>query len=140
MLAVPSLHVAFILHITVPSIVLVTFLVFPLCCVKFETLMLPGLQLCQQLASFLLLTLSNTSMPMPSNQAQSCRNFQLALFLLAESEKGRDSAWYPYISTLPQHVDSLVHWSDTELHELQYGATEPEQHFLQEVCKNEPAT
>ena len=84
--------------------------------------------------------LSNTSMPMPSDQAQSRRNFQLALFLLAESKKGRDSAWYTYIQTLPQHVDSLVHWSDTELHELQYGATKPEQQFLHEVCRNEPAT
>ena len=73
-------------------------------------------------------------MTVPSDQARSCRNFQLALLFLAESKKGRDSAWYPYIQTLPQHVDSLVHWSDTELHELQYGATEPEQQFLQEVC------
>ncbi len=70
---------------------------------------------------------------MPSDQAQSCRNFQLALLFLAESKKGRDSSWHPYLQTLPQHVDSLVHWSDTELHELQYGATEPEQQFLQEV-------
>ena len=75
-------------------------------------------------------------MMMPCDHAQSCRNFQLALFLLAESKKGRDSAWYPYIATLPQHVDSLVHWSDTERHELQYGATGPEQQFLQEVCIN----
>ncbi|DBA96971.1 TPA: hypothetical protein ACH3X1_001295 [Trebouxia sp. C0004] len=65
--------------------------------------------------------------------SSSIKNFQLALLFLAESKKGRDSAWYPYIQTLPQHVDSLVHWSDTELHELQYGATEPEQQFLQEA-------
>jgi hypothetical protein len=84
--------------------------------------------------SHLYTRVSNTSMTVPSDQAQSCRNFQLALLFLAETKKGRDSAWYPYIQTLPQHVDSLVHWSDTELHELQYGATEPEQQFLQEVC------
>ncbi|KAA6428995.1 MAG: hypothetical protein FRX49_01105 [Trebouxia sp. A1-2] len=65
--------------------------------------------------------------------SSSIKNFQLALLFLAETKKDRDSAWYPYIQTLPQHVDSLVHWSDTELHELQYGATELEQQFLQEA-------
>lgn len=65
--------------------------------------------------------------------SSSVKSFQLALLFLAETKKGRDSAWYPYIQTLPQHVDSLVHWSDPELHELQYGATQPEQQFLQEA-------
>ncbi len=61
------------------------------------------------------------------------RNFQLALLFLTEAQKGASSSYHPYILTLPRHFDSLVHWSDRELEELQYGSTEPEQQFLQEV-------
>ena len=61
------------------------------------------------------------------------RNFQLALLLLTEVKRGSESRWHPYIQTLPRTFDSLVHWSDKEIQELQYSSTYAEQRFIQEV-------
>lgn len=62
-----------------------------------------------------------------------CRHLQLALILLSEFKKGTASKWQPYIAALPTSCDTLMHWSDEELEELQYSSTEHEQHFLQKV-------
>ncbi|KAL3142193.1 hypothetical protein ABBQ38_002543 [Trebouxia sp. C0009 RCD-2024] len=61
------------------------------------------------------------------------KHLQLALLLLDEFKKGTASKWHPYIAALPTSCDTLVHWSEEELEELQYSTTEHEQHFLQKV-------
>lgn len=59
--------------------------------------------------------------------------------MLAEASQ-KDSKWGPYFAILPQHLDSLVFWSDTELSELQasmvakkIGKTAAEELFQQHV-------
>lgn len=44
---------------------------------------------------------------------------KLAAKLLYEKHLGVGSKWFPYIQMLPTHIDTLVHWSDRELLELQ---------------------
>ena len=44
---------------------------------------------------------------------------KLAAKLLYEKHLGNGSKWFPYIQNLPQHVDTLLHWTDEELDELQ---------------------
>ena len=62
-----------------------------------------------------------------------CRYFQLALLFLSEVKKGSASIWYPYIQSLPRDFDTLVHWSNAELAELQYDSTKLEEQFIHEV-------
>ena len=62
-----------------------------------------------------------------------CRYLQLALLLLTEVKKGTESPWHPYIQTLPNSVNTLLHWTDDDLRELQYTRPGHEQQFLQEV-------
>ena len=61
------------------------------------------------------------------------RHLQLALLLLKEFKKGSESKWHPYIAALPASVNTLLHWTEEELKELQYSTPGHEQQFLQEV-------
>lgn len=54
--------------------------------------------------------------------AASCRHVKMALLLLEERRQGRDSPVWGYVEHLPRHFDTLLHWSEAELHELCYPA------------------
>jgi hypothetical protein len=56
-----------------------------------------------------------------SKDVQSVRGWylKLAAKLLYEKHLGEGSKWSSYIAMLPPHVDTLVHWSDQELRQLQ---------------------
>lgn len=43
----------------------------------------------------------------------------LILCMQYEASLGPQSRWHPYFQLLPTHFDSLMHWSDSELQELQ---------------------
>ena len=61
------------------------------------------------------------------------RHLQLALLLLTEVKKGTNSTWHPYIHSLPSSVNTLLHWTDAQLQELQYSRSGHEQQFLEEA-------
>lgn len=46
----------------------------------------------------------------------------LTLALICEYGRGQQSPWEPYLQLLPDALDTLMHWSDSELSELQ-GST-----------------
>ena len=46
----------------------------------------------------------------------------MALLLLEERRRGRESPVWGYIEHLPQQFDTLLHWSEEELAELRYPA------------------
>ena len=46
----------------------------------------------------------------------------MALLLLDERRRGRDSPVWGYVEHLPRHFDTLLHWSEAELCELCYPA------------------
>ena len=55
------------------------------------------------------------------NYWKSCLWFvQLGLWLLSEETKGSDSAWAPYIASLPQSLSRPMDWTDGQLEMLQY--------------------
>jgi hypothetical protein len=55
------------------------------------------------------------------NYWKSCLWFvQLGLWLLSEESKGSDSAWAPYIASLPQSLSRPMDWTDGQLDMLQY--------------------
>ena len=47
---------------------------------------------------------------------------RLVLVLIYEIYQGEASSWFPYISVLPEEVDTLVYWSEAELADLQGSA------------------
>ena len=46
----------------------------------------------------------------------------LILVMMHESSKGETSRWSPYWKILPEHFDTLMYWSESELQELQGSA------------------
>ena len=58
---------------------------------------------------------------------------QLAALLLYEAKLGLHSNWYPWIQALPTQFDTLVHWTDAQLAELQLGSTATELDFLSQA-------
>ena len=46
----------------------------------------------------------------------------MALLLLEEMQRGRDSPVWGYVEHLPRQFDTLLHWSEAELGELCYPA------------------
>ena len=46
----------------------------------------------------------------------------MALLLLEERRRGRDSPVWGYVEHLPLQFDTLLHWSEAELRELCYPA------------------
>lgn len=48
--------------------------------------------------------------------------FSLVLVMMYEFSKGQASRWWPYLEILPNHFDTLIHWSQSELAELQGSA------------------
>lgn len=62
-----------------------------------------------------------------------CRDVQLAALLLYHAKLGLHSEWHPYIQTLPTNFNTLLHWEDSELSELQLGSTTTESDFLSQA-------
>ena len=53
--------------------------------------------------------------------------------LLCEVKYGAESPWHVWIRSLPQHFDTLMHWSQQELDQLQMNSTPAEQEYLTRV-------
>ena len=52
---------------------------------------------------------------------------QLGLLLLKEAKQGYASKFHPWIQSLPVTFDTLKHWSEAEMDELQTGTMPGEQ-------------
>ena len=46
----------------------------------------------------------------------------LILCMIHESGQGQESRWWPYLEVLPDDFDTLIHWSEMELAELEGSA------------------
>ncbi len=57
----------------------------------------------------------------------------LALVLLRELKLGPASAWHVWIQSLPQHFNTLVHWTPGELDQLQMNSTSAERDYIHGV-------
>ncbi len=64
-----------------------------------------------------------------------CRSIQIALVLLRELKMGPELLWRVWIQSLPQHFNTLMHWSPEELAQLQLNSSRTEQDFLFQVSK-----
>ena len=58
----------------------------------------------------------------PAKLAEMDPWLSLVLVMIHDSGKGQDSKWWPYWRILPDKFDTLVHWSQPELSELQASA------------------
>ena len=63
-----------------------------------------------------------------------CRHVKLGLLLLKEVKRGPESPWHLWVDSLPQQIDTLIHWSDAELKQLQMDTTATERELLTHVC------
>lgn len=64
-----------------------------------------------------------------------CRDIQLAALLLYHAKLGLHSEWYPWIQALPTHFNTLLHWTDAQLAELQLGTTAIELDFISQASQ-----
>ena len=76
---------------------------------------------------------SKRLLPNFNKQESFCRSIQIALMLLREVKHGTQSSWHVWIHSLPQHFDTLMHWSQQELDQLQMSSTPAEQEYLTQV-------
>ena len=61
------------------------------------------------------------------------RDVQLAALLLYHAKLSSHSEWNPWIQALPTQFNTLLHWSEAQLAELQLGSTATELDFLSQA-------
>lgn len=61
------------------------------------------------------------------------RSVKLGLMVLKEARKGTESFWHLWLEALPRQVQTLIHWSDAELQELQMDSTSLEKKYHSHV-------
>ncbi|KAL3135541.1 hypothetical protein ABBQ38_006018 [Trebouxia sp. C0009 RCD-2024] len=70
----------------------------------------------------------------PHHVWKSCgENRQLGLVLLKEAKQASKSKFKVYVDSLPREVPTLIHWSDSELQQLQMDSTPTEREFVAQV-------
>ena len=62
-----------------------------------------------------------------------CRLLQTNFLLLWHAKRGVESPLHPWIQSLPTSYDTLVHWTPSQLDELQLVSTSTEKQFRAEV-------